>query len=154
MEPLTYLDFLYDVHIHQQCARYEWANCKGVRQVIDDLGETMILGHFVCERGVVTTIPSFLDYDFTWRNASFTNPFEYDWMSYDRRDLVCVRYIELVINTLREQLLMWEVDEVTKRSWVFGWVSEFAKKLDRLYEVDCCATLKDVMRVAERFYNV
>jgi hypothetical protein len=152
--PTTYLDLLYDVHIHQQCARYEWIACNDVRHVVDDLGEKMILGHFICEGGVSTTIPSYMDYDFTWKSASFTNPFDFDWLKYDRRDEACVRYIELVICTLNEQLLMWEVDGFTKGSWIFGWISEFTKRLFKLYEFDCCAALKEVMDLTELIFNV
>jgi hypothetical protein len=62
------------------------------------------------------------------------SPFEFNWLVYDRQRLSHVRYIELVLSTMQEQVTMWGVDSVTKKSWVFGWINEFLSKLLKLYQ--------------------
>lgn len=117
---LQFYDLLWDVHSYQQCCRIEWVHSHA--------GESVFLGGFFLANLMV---PVYDDYNKTWSDAGHVNPFEFDWLGFGR-DLD-LGYIELVLDTLFEQLVIWGVDKSTSSSWIYDWVVQFFDGLSLLY---------------------
>jgi hypothetical protein len=131
-----YLTELFEIIHRQQCTRYEWKKSKEYIDAVIDFNphspDTVVetrTSHIFNEKGERTNVPSYKDYDITWRKAKIANPFEYDWLEFRKRHK---EYATCVSETLTEQLLLWGTDEETKNSWVYGWIKEFEEQVWRL----------------------
>lgn len=114
---VAYYDLLWDVHSAQQCSRIEWINAESEE---GEEGDTL----------VDIFIPIYGDYHKTWVRAGQINPFEFDWLGFQCSSS---GYIELVLDTLMEQLVIWGVDCSTRASWIYGWINHFLEVLGLLY---------------------
>lgn len=131
-------DTLYDVHCIQNCTKFEWEKSKTYTDMVMNFnpevkdGTCMEIynGIFLLdEHGRRTGVPVFEDFRELWSVTGTPNPFEYDWIGWSKKDM---KYLKMAEETLEEQIVIWGTDSVTKESWVFGWIAEFASYLTKL----------------------
>lgn len=116
----------------QKQTREEWRKCKE-RSVVDmdgEFEETFILDF----DGRSTVMPNYATYNATWMKGFFKNPFDIDWLNYDKYDVQMVTYAWVALETMSEQVAMWELDDDTRSSLTFICFKNFMESLRLLYE--------------------
>jgi len=133
-----------DLYNDQHRARRHWMESGVWEELVSDgLGGALVV-HSVSdkikdngfEEEVVTNVPEYFSYARLWNKSWYPSPFEVDWFSAFNNDEgeldIKFSYISVVIDTLKEQLLLWGVDYRTRRSLVYWYISEFLLRLEAL----------------------
>lgn len=128
-------DVLYDlvmqVHFSQAKARLEWQTQPDVFVEYDNcsvFSEVVMLNRV----GRPTSMPCWIAYDKVWTRAGYQNPFTVNWLDYDRQSRLTKRYIELVLETLAEQCVIWGSDDDTRYCLAYEYFNEYFESLQRL----------------------
>jgi len=130
-----------DVYTYQQRARTEWMNSvvhevrvtdKDIVDVFKQVGlRSLVEGG----KSVATNIPEYGSYGEVWEKAWYPNPFEFNWFTFDNNsDSFAMAYMMVVSQTLQEQIDIWGTDLDTRSSLIYWYITEFSRKVERLYE--------------------
>lgn len=137
--PVADLMLVRDVVSYQRRSRLWWLTYPQGMADCRHLGEPdgWLETYVVNEDGNPTMIPCYDSYVRTWRNAGWICPFDFYWPDYDKNNTEHVYYVELVLESLTEQITMWEADPMTRASLVFICFVGFADSIRRIIHYDC-----------------
>lgn len=124
---------LMKVNVWQKNTKDAWK----IAAIETDKGVWGIDEQFIRDINGVTVMPTYSVYCDTWKNAWRVNPLDFKWLNYDKSDTlahrVIMEYMEAVINVMKEQITIWEVDNNTKGSLLFYCFNEFYMALLELF---------------------
>jgi len=123
---------LLDVTAYQRRTRFWWSTNKSKCDV-----DKQSLGHgrayMLNDSGEATVVPKCSSCDADCKAAGFDNPFECDWCNFDPCDPSAFECIALVVQTLEEQVIIWDSDDVARAYFTFKLFKEFTQFLMRLH---------------------
>lgn len=93
-----------------------------------------------------TLVPQYSEYKKTWDNSSYINPFNVDWLMYDNGDDLAMSYLMVVYKALSEQLMMFTVDDATRKSSIFYMFREFVGLIEDLLKHDISMYLLSIWK--------
>lgn len=108
-----------------------WKSSQAVKVEGDYVSAEMM----VMEKDIVTFIPSYNVYNDYWQTAMLVNPVMFNFKDFDIHRDWDKSYITLVFATMEEQLLIWMIDDDTRKSTLFAVIEAFKNALEDLYIV-------------------
>lgn len=138
-------ELIVDVNTWARKTKTEWVQNRSTNiKELDSFHDERVLVNYM---GMTTVIPDYDAYSETWRKSLHFNPFEVEWLNYDSKDGRANKYVDLVLDTLHKQAVIWSSDADTRVCLVYAYFERFIKSLQRLYEYGlekCISSLNDL----------
>lgn len=124
-------DLVLDLNRWAKRTRLEWIKTR--RRSIIDMDGLFEERFLVNSMGCLTNMPDFASYNKLWRQGFRKNPFDVEWLNYDKDDIRVNKYLGIVLETLSEQITLWGTNAETRVCLAFVYFGRFIDSLQRLY---------------------